>query len=304
MRKATAFSPCHITGFFQILDRPADPIYAGSRGAGVSLSKGVETIVKISKALKSSLQVKVNGFDSNATEVSKHVVAMFCSQFKEMRTFKISVEHHVEVPTGAGFGTSGAAALSLALALNDAFGLGISKIEAAQIAHVAEVECKTGLGTVIAEAIGGLEIRVKHGAPGIGEVRHVPVAKDHVMACLTFGPLSTKKSLADADIRRRINEFGGELVDKLVEEPNVTAFLKFSRQFAEHVGLITEKTRRTLNATDEAQFVCSMPMFGESAFTLVEEDSLEKLLKIFHNDSSDGRIIVSGIDFEGARLLK
>ena len=304
MEEARAFSPCHITGFFQILDHPADPLYVGSRGAGVSLSRGVETIVKISKALKSSLQVKVNGFDSNATEVSKHVVATFLSRFKEMETFKISVEHHVEVPTGAGFGTSGAAALSLALALNDALGLGISEIEAAQIAHVTEIECKTGLGTVIAETFGGLEIRVKHGAPGIGEIRHVSVPKNYVAACLTFGQLSTRKFLADAEIRRRINEFGGELVDKLVEEPNVTAFLRFSRQFAEHVGLITEKTRRTLHAADKAEFVCSMPMFGESAFTLVEEDSLERLLKIFHNHSLDGRIIVSGIDFEGARLLK
>ena len=72
-----------------------------------------------------------------------------------MENFEIIVEHHVEVPLGAGFGTSGAAALSLALALNEALSLGLSKIEAAQLAHVAEVECKTGLGTVIAETFGG-----------------------------------------------------------------------------------------------------------------------------------------------------
>jgi len=304
MKEARAFSPCHITGFFQILDHPAKSLYAGSLGAGVSLSRGVETVVKVSEALKSSLQVKINGFASNSAEVSKHTVDSFLSQFKEMENFEIIVEHHAEVPTGAGFGTSGAAALGLALALNDVFGLGMSRIEAAQLAHIAEVECKTGLGTVIAETFGGVEIRVRPGAPGIGEIRHVPVPKDYVMASLTFGSLSTKKLLSDEEIRRRINNFGGKLVDRLVEEPNVTNFMKFSRQFAEHVGLITERIRRTLNAADKAKFICSMQMFGESAFTLVEEDSLQELLKIFRNHCADGRIIVSEIDFKGARLLK
>jgi pantoate kinase len=304
MKEARAFSPCHITGFFQIFDHPANSLYAGSRGAGVSLSRGVETVVEVGEALKSSLQVKINGFTANSAEVSKHVVDSFLSEFKEMENFEIAVEHHTEVPTGAGFGTSGAAALGLALALNDVFGLGMSKIEAAQLAHMAEIECKTGLGTVIAETFGGVEIRVKPGAPGIGEIRHVPVPKDYVMASLTFGSLSTKKFLTDEKIRRRINNFGGKLVDRLIEEPNVTNFMKFSRQFAEHVRLITERTRRTLYAADKAKFICSMQMFGESAFTLVEEDSLEELLKVFRNYCSDGRIIVSGIDSKGARLLK
>jgi len=80
-----------------------------------------------------------------------------------MRKFEIIIKHSINVPIGAGFGTSGAAALSLALALNEVFDLGMSKIEAAQLAHIAEVECKTGLGTVAAETFGGLEIRVKPG---------------------------------------------------------------------------------------------------------------------------------------------
>jgi len=304
MKEARAFSPCHITGFFQILDQPANSLYAGSRGAGVSLSRGVETIVKVKKALKSSLQVRINGFASNSAEVPKHVVDAFLSRFKEMENSEITVEHHTEVPIGAGFGTSGAAALSLALALNSAFGLDMSEIEAAQLAHIAEVECKTGLGTVIAETFGGVEIRVKPGAPGIGEIKHVPVPKGYALACLTFGSLSTRKFLTDEEIRKRINEVGGKLVDKLMEEPSVTNFLKFSRQFAGHVGLMTEKVRRVLNAADDAGFVCSMPMFGESVFTLIEREALEELLKIFRKYCSNERIIVSEIDFKGARLLK
>jgi pantoate kinase len=303
MKEAKAFAPCHITGFFQILDQPTNSLYAGSRGAGVSLSRGVETIVKVRKAVKGSLQVRING-STSTSEVSKHVADAFLSRFKQMNNFEIIVEHYIEVPMGAGFGTSGAGALSLALALNDVFGLGMSRIEAAQMAHVAEVEGKTGLGTVIAEVFGGVEVRVKPGAPGIGEIENVLVPKDYVMGCLTFGPLPTKKFLTDEEIRKRVNEFGGKLVDKLIEEPNVTNFMNFSRQFAEHVGLITEKTRRILTATDNANFVCSMPMFGESVFTLIKQEPLKELAKIFREHGADGKIIISKIDFEGARLLR
>ena len=304
MKTSAAFAPCHITGLFQIFDKPANPLYAGSKGAGFSISKGVKTTVKAVKAAKWSFKIKVNGSNVDSAEVSEKVLNIFRSMFPEIGEHEVLVEHEVEAPIGAGFGTSGAAALSLALALNDAFNLGMSKIKAAQLAHTAEVECKTGLGTVIAETFGGVEIRIKPGAPGIGEIKQIPVSKDYVAACLNFGSLSTKEFLTDTNVRGRINEFGGKLLDKLAEEPNVTNLMTFSRRFAEHVGLITKKVRKVLNEADSESFICSMPMFGESAFTLVERESLERLLKTFRKHGSDGQIMVSEIDFEGARLLK
>jgi len=304
MREARAFSPCHITGFFQIFDQSIDSLYSGSRGAGVSLSRGVETIVKARKALKDSLQISINGHASNTAEVSKFVVDTFCSRFKELENFEVLLEHHVEMPIGAGFGTSGAAALSLALALNEVFGLGMSRIDAAQLAHLAEVECKTGLGTVIAETFGGMEIRVKAGAPGIGEVKHVPILKDYVVICLTFNSLPTKKFLTDKNMCEHINKFGGKLVDKLIKKANVTNFMKFSRQFIEQVGLIPEKIREILNQAENANFTCSMPVFGESIFALIERKSIQELRNIFCKYGSEGRLVVSEIDFKGAQLIK
>ncbi len=177
-------------------------------------------------------------------------------------------------------------------------------MEVAQIAHVAEVECKTGLGTVIAETFGGVEIRTKQGAPGVGGITQLPVTRDTMVACLTLGPMSTKESLANPITREHVNRFGGDLIQKLVEKPDLAGFLKFSRQFAEAVGLITDRVRRVLNATDAAGFVCSMPMFGEAAFTLVERDLIDNLLKILQEYKSEGTVVVSEIDFDGARLLK
>lgn len=304
MKGARAFAPSHITGIFQIFDQSKDPLKVGSKGAGASLCRGVTTIVKAKKSEKSSLDIKINGLASNSAEVSRGVVEVFLSKFKELANYNLFVEHYVEMPIGAGFGTSGAAALSLSLALNETFNLGMSIIKAAQIAHTVEVHCKTGLGTVIAETFGGIEIRTKPGAPGIGDIKHIPVKKDMVVACLSYGPLSTQRFLTDMLVRERINRFGGKLIDKLVEKPNITNLMKLSREFAENVGLLTEKLRGVLKAADEAGFVCSMPMFGESIFTITEKDELPKLLEIFERHGSSGKIIVSEVDFEGARLLQ
>jgi pantoate kinase len=307
MKEANAFSPCHITGFFQIFDRSTNSLHVGSRGAGVSLSLGVETRAKLEEALKSSVEIKINGVTSGSAEVSNRVAKAMLSRFTKSRqsgSFKIVVEHHVDVPVGAGFGTSGAGALGLALALNEVLDLGMSEIEAAQLAHVAEAECKTGLGTVIAETFGGLEIRSKPGAPGIGEIEEITVPKSVTVACVSFGPLSTKRFLSDKEMRARVNEFGGKLVDRLLERPGLSDFLEFSRQFAEHLGLINKKMRHVLEATDDAGFICSMPMFGQSVFTLIEHESLEELLKIFRKHGSEGKILTSWIDFEGARILR
>jgi len=304
MRKAGAFSPCHITGVFQIFDKEGDALHAGSRGAGVSLTRGVETTVEVEESANHSVRITVNGLVSNSARVSSRVIEIFASRFREVANSGIIVKHQVGVQIGAGLGSSGAAALSLAFALNEALGLGLSSTEAAQLAHIAEVECKTGLGTVVAEAIGGLEIRTKAGAPGIGKIRQVPVPKSILVACLILGPLSTGKCLTDKSIRKRINEFGGKMVDDLDREPTAQNFMKTSRSFAEHVGLITKRVRTVLDETDRVGVVCSMPMFGECVFTLAEGSDLKKALRVFKEHSRSGVTIVSEVDLEGARVTR
>jgi pantoate kinase len=304
MEEAAAFAPCHITGVFQIFDQSADALRRGSKGAGVSLDLGAKTTVKIKKGSKYNLKVSINNHIAKSAQVSERVVDAFLSRFSDKTPLEISVEHHIEAPIGAGFGTSGAAALSLALALNEASGLEMSKLEAAQIAHIAEVECKTGLGTIIAETFGGFEIRVKPGAPGIGEIKRLSVPDDTLVACHVFGPLSTEESLTNPKTRARINRFGGELVKELVNAPTTINFMRLSRRFAEHVGLITERVRGILDAADRAGVVCSMPMFGESAFTVTDQEGAERILQIFRKSALSGQTIVSKVNHGGARLLQ
>jgi pantoate kinase len=304
MKQASAFSPCHITGFFRICDQEVDPLQVGSLGAGIALSKGIETRVTVEESEEDSIAVTMNGTPQKRAVVSERVARLLLARVDQTRNLRVNIDHKAQMPVGAGFGTSGAAALGLSFALSRVLGLEISRIEAAQVAHIAEVECKTGLGTVIAETFGGLELRVKPGAPGIGELKQIPLTEDVVIACLTFGPLSTRELLSDYDTRKRVNEIGGKFVEELAEKPELSNFLGFSRQFADHVGLISKRLRRVLEATDKEGFVCSMTMFGESVFTLTKREQLRDLLGIFDEKGKGGEIIVSDVDFEGARLLK
>lgn len=303
MKISEAFAPSHITGFFEVVSDPSSLLLTGSRGAGVCLRRGVRTLVKVEKAPHPEIQISINGAISRSAEVSRRVIDILNSLFKEVRNFRISVEHHIDVPIGAGFGTSGSAALSLALALNEALGLGLSDIEAAQLAHIAEIECRTGLGTVAAEFSGGVEIRVRAGAPGICEIKHVPASRDHVVACLVFGALPTKRVLANDEVCRRINLYGGYLVNRIVKDPSIHNLLAFSRLFTEYVGLASDRIIKVLNAADEIGFTMGMLMFGEGVFTICDRDSLRDLLRLFRGSQMYGHTVVSEVDFKGARVI-
>lgn len=301
--EAASFSPGHITGFFQIFDQPRNPLFKGSRGAGVSLTKGVKTTVRICKSPKKNIEIKINGRLTQAAHVSSSIANTFLSIASA--NCRVLIEHEVGIPIGCGLGSSGAGALGLAFALNEALGLKLTKIEAAQAAHVAEVQCKTGLGTIIAELSGGLELRVKPGAPGIGEVKPIKVDGDYIVVCLSFGPVSTKKALTDPKLHRLINRHGGKLVDELVAQPSVSRFLELSRSFAEATMLMSEKVRKVLKDADNHGYASSMAIFGETVFSLVRQNEVEELLRIFEKHAQgQHEIIRAEIDFAGARVLQ
>jgi pantoate kinase len=258
--------------------------------------------VQVEEAVKTSVHITINGNATDSALVSEHVVNAFLSLAEG--NYRVLVDHDIKIPLGCGFGSSGAGALSLALALNKVFNLNLSRLEAAQMAHRAEVECKTGLGTVIAETFGGLEIRVKPGAPGIGKIKSIPVNGDYVVACLSFGSIPTREILTSKISRQRINEVGGDFVNRLVRHPTVSSFMELSRKFAEHVGLISKRLRTVLNETDNAGLPCSMAMLGETVFSIAEREKVREIHEIFSKYvSSEGKVIIAEIDTEGARLL-
>lgn len=298
--KASAFAPGHLTGFFEICDKADNDLLKGSRGAGFSVYLGVYTDVEAEPAEKNSVTITINGEVDKNAKVSENVVKRMLSILDTPHLVK--VDHNIRIPVGAGFGSSGGGALSLALALNEVLGLHKSRIEAAQVAHIAEIECGTGLGTVLAELTGGFGVMVKAGAPGIGETVKFDCSGLSAV-CLPFGPIPTDAALANQKLRRRINELGGRFVDKLHEDQSRELFMELSRSFAEHIGIITPRLRGVFDLTDNDDIQCSMAMFGEVIFAIVESEQAQRLVDIFRVASPGRKVLITGIDEEGARLI-
>lgn len=304
MRKVTAFSPSHITGIFVVKDNCKNPMLTGSLGAGVSLKKGVYTSVKVEKNHRWNVETYMNG-----RMVSNKNVAVSLTTLKEFfklaSPHKVLIKHNIEVPVGSGYGVSGACALSLSLALNEALNVGLSRLEAAQIAHLAEIKCKTGLGTVLAESFGGVEIRVKAGAPSIGSVKKIENIENFKVVSLCFGKLLTKSFLINKRFRKKVNVIGGKLLKQIIKRPSIDNLMFISRKFADKLNLYTPKLRKILGLLDlQNSRPFTMNMFGEAVFILAENEEADKLVKTIQAYKNfDGQLIVSEIDKLGARLV-
>ena len=215
------------------------------------------------------------------------------------------MEADVEIglPQGSGFGTSGAGALSLALALNAYFGMPLSAQEAGRIAHRAEVECRTGLGTVIGEYYGGFEIRTAPGAPGLGEIRTFTAERELTAVFAVFGPYSTQTALSDEAIRERINRYGTRYHRQLALEPTVDRFLRASRDFSFSTGLLTPHTRQLLERLEQEGFIGGMLMFGDAIFTLVNKGDAEGAADLLSREAPRAQVFTAALDTDGGRVI-
>ena len=209
----------------------------------------------------------------------------------------VDVTHEIDIPVGYGLGCSAAVALSLALALNQALNTGFSKTKVAQIAHLAEVKCQTGLGDVLGSYHGGFEIRTKAGAPGIGIVEKL-MPKNREVMIICFNPISTKKFLKEKI--SLINGLGGKMVKELIKSKDIDEFQDNSLKFARYIHVITPKMKKVVGELHENGIKCGVALFGETLFSLISPHKKQSILQILKK--YDGLVISSKIDSFGARL--
>ena len=258
------FAPAHITGFFTI-ENNENPLKNGSLGAGFLLDRGVETTVTDSD----SFEIKINqGTDIIINEVLKH--------FKADNDFMIIQD--IQLPIGAGFGTSAASALSLALALNEFFDYGYSDVECGQIAHRAEVSLGGGLGDVTAQTGSGLVLRTAAGAPGIGKIKSF--RQDLYVATKTFGTIDTASVIQNPEYKRIISANGRKCLDEFIKNPCADNFLRLSLDFSKKTGLMTDEVTSLVNYFNSSDNILgsSMAMLGNTAFAFADnKTSFNKL---------------------------
>ncbi len=300
--EATAFCPAHITGFFKahLEDNQNNLENLGSMGAGFSIKQGVTTRVKIEtrNTQESNFRITTHGYQSDKTDVSEYVLNEFL-KLGEFSTKFFEIEHNMSIPVGYGLGSSSAVALSLSFALDQALKTKLGKTVIGQIAHNAEVSCKTGLGDVLASFHGGFEIRVKPGAPGIGKVEKIITDKiSIIMIC--FSPISTNKFIKER--LSQINGLGGKMVNRLLESKNYEHFQDMSLEFAKYVDVMTPRMQKLVNELSENNIKCGIALFGETIFSMIPQEEESKVLEIIQK-YPDGIIIKSELDNNGARVL-
>ena len=297
-----AHSPGHVTGFFEpqlSVNISGDELQRGSKGVGFCINRGILSTVKIFEADTSSYDITVSGYPSGSNEVSKWVIRYFLDLVD--RPLHISVTHNSDIPIGFGLGASGAGALSLSYALNEALELGMTKESAAQIAHKAEIVCKTGLGTVMSEFTGGFDIRTASGAPGIGSARKIPV-ENYKAIILCIAPISTKMVLSSNEDREFMSKLGGKMMQSFMGSPTIDNFLRVSYEFSNSIQFIDYSCRLGMKLLRSAGFGCGVALFGKTIFTLVPSEATGKAMQCLK--SLGGILIECDINHDGAIILR
>jgi len=250
MSQATAFVPGHVTAFFSV-HRREEPARTGSRGAGLALSDGVTVHVEPAE----ETTVSIRDDDAEVEPVERVLAAMDV-------TARVGADP--DLPIGAGFGVSGAAALGTALAANGACDLAYTENELIEIAHVAEVVSGTGLGDVVAQARGGAPLRTEPGGPTHGELDGVPETAR--VEYVSFGDLPTADVISgETEVLSAAGE--SALVD-LRERPTLARMCSLGREFAREADLLVPAVADAIEAVTDAGGEATMAMLGRTVVAL------------------------------------
>ena len=309
MKRAKAFSPAGISSFFEICDKTeegkliADLERVGARGGGFVIQKGVLTEVSVSEAKVNRIRVFIDGKLAPEAETTRAVSQMLLS--KANKFCDVVVNHKVDIPIGSGFGSSAAGALTAGLALSNALDLALTYNQIGKIAHVAEVKCKTGLGTVGPLMLGGCIITVEPGAPGVSVIDRIPLSDNYMVVTGVLEAKLTRQVLASAEKRREVNRWGRRTLEAILGEPSVENFMACCLDFADKAGFMTSGVRQLAKLAEKAGAVgVAQNMVGEAVHALVLGEEVRNVVEAFKQVLPNERILAAKIDFQGARVIE
>ena len=310
MKNAKAFAPAAISSFFEIHDtedhKPITNLEkVGARGGGFGLKKGVLTKVTVEEAKNNNVNVFINSKITLEAKTTRKVIEMLLAKVKT--NYSITVEHQIEVPIGMGFGTSAGGALTTGLALAQILPFSLTYNEIGKIAHIAEIECQTGLGTVSSlTSTGGCVLVVEPGSPGICQLDRIPIISDYMVVAGFFKSNGLNKTvLTDPKKKQVINRYGKQTLKAILAEPNLENFLDRCWEFSQKAGFATQNVRELVKLAKKAGAVgAAQNMIGEAVHALVLDNYAENVAEAFKQVLPSEQVIVSKIDFQGVRLVE
>ncbi|BDR92885.1 pantoate kinase [Vulcanisaeta souniana] len=208
--------PLHVTSIWLPI-YGNDPISTGSLGCGIVIRPGVRlTIMPAAGPIKYDID---------------HIDLTF-------RKLGVNAEVNYSSPVQLGVGYGMSAALALGTALGAAVIAHKPLIKAAQVAHMIEVRLGTGLGDVIAEYYGGgIELRLRAGAPGVGIIDKIPYSQDLMIVTVDLGKYLTSDMLQE--LKDKLVTLGRRYIDELINEPTYEKFTELSTAFSREIGFLT-----------------------------------------------------------------
>ncbi len=305
------FVPAGLSSFFEIQDRTPtgekieDPRFVGARGGGCLLSHGVWTKVVVQPTnFASEITVTINGRQAEYAHTTLHVVHQ-CLQLSPQK-WVVKVHHNAEVPIGAGFGSSGAGTLGAAFGITTALGLPVTYDQLGTMAHIAEVESLTGLGTTGPILFGrGLVLQVKGGAPNVMRLDAIPVPNSYRIISACYGPIEKGPILTNASMRELVNIEGKKAMKSILARPTPVEFFKACRKFGEALPFMTDRVRELLEIADTQPLVgVAQNMIGEAAHALVHQKHASQLVKMWGKLVGSKNVLASSIALSGPRVVE
>ncbi len=256
MKKAKAFSPGNVSCVFRIIENK-NRLKRHSLGLGFTVDKGVTATVSPGK----KTEIVFNG--------RKMYFPTVISAVKRLTEKPVMVQLKSTLPISAGFGISGASALSTAYALNKLLGLNKTKEELAMAAHYAEVENSTGLGDVGGQYNGGVNAKFTRGMPLKGTRLNI---KNQAVYYQFFSKIETKKVIDSEEKKVKINKAGDKAlkqIKKLINsnKADLERITKVSKQFSVESNLLQDKrVKKIIKDVESKGGAASMIMLGNSVF--------------------------------------
>jgi len=255
--RAVAFAPAHVTGIFAPELKARDPRARGSIGAGLALELGAFAEAEFRPGTGHALRV------TSDLGIPVPISTEVAHRLRPSRGGRLLVHLRHELPVGQGFGMSAAAAVATALAV--ARVAGRTRAEAIEVAHLADLFGRGGLGGVASiVGGGGLEFRRRGGIPPFGEVEHIAL-EGTLFVGVTGPPLPSPRLLGNDRFLARV-QVASDGLDELLRHPAPTSFFYLSERFTDRLGLAPRRLKRVLRELRARGAWAGQAMFGQSFF--------------------------------------